>query len=212
VQQHSYWERGSQVVYREVWQNKVWTARPVTVVQDTPDLIVLYICFGTCWKIPERPAGFDDFAHFRLSGKWGFKDVIWKWGDALYWIEPGAAHAVHVMWSQSPREFVGWYVNMQEPVRRTQMGFDFMDQDLDIVVKPEVSEWHWKDEDVMQTGLELGIYTTQQVRDIRAEGERVVENIQRQAAPFDNSWLDWKPDPAWPIPTLPAGWDQLEHA
>ena len=87
-----------------------------------------------------------------------------------------------------------------------------MDQDLDIVVKPDVSEWHWKDEDVMQTGLELGIYTAQQVRDIRAEGERVVENIQHRATPFDNSWLDWKRDAAWPIPELPPGWDQLEHA
>ena len=87
-----------------------------------------------------------------------------------------------------------------------------MDQGLDIVVKPDVSEWPWKGEDVMQMGLELGIYTAQQVRDIRAEGERVVENIQRRTAPFDNSWLDWKPDPAWSIPTLPAGWDQLEHA
>jgi protein associated with RNAse G/E len=113
------------------------------------------------------------------------------------------------MWSQTPREFVGWYVNLQEPVRRTWLGFDFMDQDLDIVFQPDAREWHWKDEEVMQQGLELGIYTAQQVRDIRAEGERVVERIRRRTAPFDNSWLDWKPDAACPIPELSPGWDQL---
>lgn len=208
MQQHPYWERGSQVVYREVWRNKVWTARPVTVVQDTPDLTVLYICSGTRWKIPARPADAEDIAHCRLNGQWGLKDVVWKWGDTLYWIQPRAAHAVHIMWSQSPREFAGWYVNLQEPLRRTGIGFDFMDQDLDIVVQPDAHEWRWKDEDVMQQGLEMGIYTAQQVHDIRAEGERVIENIQRRAAPFDNRWLDWVPDADWPVPELPTGWDQ----
>jgi hypothetical protein len=209
MQQHSLWGRGSQVVYREVWRNKVWTARPVTVVQDTPDLAVLYICSDTRWKIPSRPAGYNDIAHARLSGEWGFKDVEWKWGDTLYWVQPGAGHAVHIMWNQVPREFVGWYVNLQEPIRRTRFGFDFMDQDLDIVVKPDACEWHWKDEDVMQQGLDLGIYTATEVQDIRAEGERVVERIRRRAAPFDDCWLDWKPDSGWPVPVLPAGWDQV---
>jgi len=46
------WAAGHQVVYREVWRGKVWTARPVTVVQDTLDGVALYLRSGTRWKLP----------------------------------------------------------------------------------------------------------------------------------------------------------------
>ena len=23
-------------------------------------------------------------------------------------------------------------------------------------------------------------------------------------------WADWRPDPAWPVPVLPSGWDRAE--
>jgi hypothetical protein len=36
MSQTPYWTTGNQIVYREVWRSKVWTAKPVTVVQDTP--------------------------------------------------------------------------------------------------------------------------------------------------------------------------------
>jgi hypothetical protein len=25
--------------------------------------------------------------------------------------------------------------------------------------------------------------------------------------PFDRDWKDWRPDPGWPFPQLPEGWD-----
>jgi uncharacterized protein len=25
--------------------------------------------------------------------------------------------------------------------------------------------------------------------------------------PFDRDWQDWRPDPRWPVPELPDGWD-----
>ena len=34
----SHWKAGNYIVYREVWQGKIWTARSVIVVQDEPDL------------------------------------------------------------------------------------------------------------------------------------------------------------------------------
>ncbi|HEV7721125.1 MAG TPA: hypothetical protein VGO60_07560, partial [Iamia sp.] len=39
---------------------------------------------------------------------------------------------------------------------------------------------------------------------VRAEGERVIAEAERGDPPFDGSWLDWDPDPAWAIPALPA--------
>ena len=56
MHQFPYWPTGSQIVYREVWRGKVWTARPVTVVQDAPDLIALFLCpalAGKCLLVAE---------------------------------------------------------------------------------------------------------------------------------------------------------------
>jgi hypothetical protein len=49
----------------------------------------------------------------------------------------------------------------------------------------------------------------EQAAEIRSEGERVVADIEAARFPFDGSWLDFRPDEAWPLPTLPAeGWDR----
>jgi hypothetical protein len=49
--------------------------------------------------------------------------------------------------------------------------------------------------------------TPDEVRLVRAEGERVVEMIESRAAPFNEGWPDWRPDPDWPVPVLPADWE-----
>ena len=208
MSQFSYWTAGSQIVYREVWQGKVWTARPVTVVQDTPDLIALYLCTGTRWKMPAPLDGSTDLLYCKLpTGNWKLVEKTWKW-DSLLLIPPGEAHAVHIMRGENG-EFVGWYINLQEPVRRTAIGFDFMDQDLDIVVKPDLSEWVWKDEAVLQRAQEIGILSVEEAREIRAEGERVIERIRTRASPFSDGWENWLPPSEWPIPSLPEGWNRL---
>lgn len=124
-------------------------------------------------------------------------------------IRPGEAHAVHVMWRAGGRAFVGWYINLQEPLRRSAIGFDFMDQDLDIVVEPDLSGWIWKDEAQFQRRQDLGLISDRQARAVRAEGERVVERIRNRASPFSDGWENWVPDPGWPVPSLPLGWDRL---
>jgi hypothetical protein len=95
--QSQYWTPGRQIVYREVWRGKVWTAKPVTVVQDAPDLVALFLCPGTRWKIPAPLDGNADLLHCKQDGNWQLVDTTWKWGDTLLLIHPGEAHAVHVM-------------------------------------------------------------------------------------------------------------------
>jgi len=51
------WQTGGAALLREVWRGKVWSAMPVTVVQDTRELVALYIAPGTIWKQPRRPDG-----------------------------------------------------------------------------------------------------------------------------------------------------------
>ncbi len=207
MNQPLYWSPGDHIVYREVWRGKVWSARSVTVVQDTPDLVVLYLCSGTRWKLPAGNR--DQWRHALQTVDWELRDVIWMWGDTLFLIRPGEAHAVDVLWRHETREFNAWYINLQEPLRRTAIGFDYMDQELDIVVKPDLSGWVWKDEDEFQKDVETGLTSPDQAREIRAEAERALERVRAKASPYSDGWETWHPPAGWPIPSLPEGWDKV---
>lgn len=198
-----HWNTGDQVLLREVWRGRVWSAKPVTVVQDGPDLVALYMAPGTRWKQPRTLDG----GPLRLPAEdWLLADVEWLGGYALHLATPGAGHSVVGLW-QADGTFSHWHVNLQEPLRRTSLGFDYMDQLLDIVVSPDLSEWAWKDEQELNEAQARGLISPARAREIRAEGERVIELIRARRPPFSSGWEHWSPDPAWPIPDLPAGWD-----
>jgi uncharacterized protein len=76
------------------------------------------------------------------------------------------------------------------------------------VIRPDRT-WHWKDEDHLAEAVEVGLFTFEQARAIRAEGERVIERVEAWTAPFDDGWESWRPDPEWPLPAIPAVWDEI---
>ena len=177
---------------------------PVTVVRDTPDLVALYLCPGTRWKLP---AG-EDFLSLLQAGAWRLRDVIAASGS-LFLIPPGEAYAVRTVGGLGERDLDGWYVNLQEPVRRTALGFDFMDHALDIVVAPDLSEWRWHDEDELREAQELGLFSAQLVSQIQTAGERIVDQIRTKSFPITDGWDKWLPPPEWSIPDLPTGWGEV---
>ena len=139
----SRWSAGDQVVLREIWGGRIWSGRPVTVVLDQPDLVGLYIPAGATWMRPVTP----DEGTMRLP-KSDWKLVATRQPiDALRLATPGADHSVLLLWPEGHGDLTCWYVNLEEPLRRTPTGFDYMDQTLDVVISPDFSEWHWKDED-----------------------------------------------------------------
>jgi hypothetical protein len=113
------------------------------------------------------------------------------------------------MWEAEGREFIGWYVNLQEPLWRTALGFDFMDQELDITVEPDLSAWHWKDEEHLLRAQRVGRFSAAQATETRAEGERVIQLMEEKASPFCDRWENWRPPAAWGIPELPVEWDKV---
>ena len=84
-----------------------------------------------------------------------------------------------------------------------------MDQELDIIVKPDLSGWVWKDEESFQNDVKTGLITPDQAREIRAEAERVLARLLAKAFPFGDGWETWHPPAGWPIPSLPEGWDKV---
>jgi predicted RNA-binding protein associated with RNAse of E/G family len=97
-------------------------------------------------------------------------------------------------------------VNLEIPRGRTEHTTDRSDGALDVVVAPDCS-WRWKDEDEADAAVAAGRITAADLTRLRAEGERVIALAEAGAFPFDGTWTDFRPDPDWPAPVLPAGLD-----
>ena len=132
-----------------------------------------------------------------------------EWDVSTLWIlEPDDWYAVWVSWLPDGPHW-GWYVNFQEPFRRTARGFQSMDLMLDIVVDPDRS-WRWKDEDEFELMIERGIYDSELAATVRSEADRIIAKIESNQAPFDQPWDAWKPPSDWGLPELPSNWEVLE--
>jgi hypothetical protein len=204
------WSSGDTVVLQEVWQDRVWAARPMTVVRDDGDSIVLWFPRGTTWKRPVVPASrrVDGSRAVRLAsclelGDWAFEDAEWD-VSTLWLMRAGEWHAQWVSWLEDGTHW-GWYVNLQEPFRRTAKGFESMDLVRDVLIDPDWS-WRWKDEDELAVFVDRGVFDEELETRVREEGLRVVRRAQRGEAPFDEPWPDWRPDPGWATPILPEDW------
>ena len=120
---------------------------------------------------------------------------------------PGAAHLVSLFWADADWTFLDWYIDLQAPFVRTPLGFDSRDDVLDIVASPNLT-WKWKDEDEFADAQRIGRFTPVEAAEIRREGERVIETIESGGWPFNMGWESWRPDPNWPIPAVPKGWQR----
>ena len=61
---------------------------------------------------------------------WRLADARWSGHHVLMLTPVGAAHSFWAHWDDAWR-FEGWYVNLQEPLRRTRFGWDTADEVLD---------------------------------------------------------------------------------
>jgi Protein of unknown function (DUF402) len=176
----------------------------MVVVQDHVDQRILFARNGFTFVAASR-----DGRLLRLpEGEWDLVERIWTKGPILSFAWPSAGAAVLLFFDPdwTPRN---WYVNLEAPLRPTGLGFDTEERILDIVVAPDLSAWEWKDEDELEDAVRRGLFTPDEAISLREEGERVRRRLVDREAPFDRDWSSWRPDPAWPVPTLPAGWDGL---
>lgn len=99
-----------------------------------------------------------------------------------------------VFWSRPNREFDCWYINLQQPFRRTTTGYDTLDMELDIVVPADLS-WRLKDDEVLEQRVREGRYTRDQVAEVRAEAKRVTDELDAGRKWWSDDWARWCPDP-----------------
>jgi hypothetical protein len=201
------WKPGDIIVYRGASPTRIWYAVPAFVVHDTEALLALYWPVGTCGKWRLKAPGKRVEIRDIVESPMDLVDNTWIKTDILVLITPGAAHAIYVMWEERTRRFLCWYANLQDPIRRTEIGFDTGDHILDVVFEPDHSGWRWKDEDELREAVTLEIFTEEAAARIRAEGERVIRMYAENYPPFCAGWEKWSPPVGWGKPVLPDGWD-----
>jgi Protein of unknown function (DUF402) len=162
-------------------------------VQDTPELLAVHIPEGSRFVSPPDSWPWDG-GHPWLRGT-----GRWEGHGPLILHRPGDAFTVWAMWRGPERALAYWYVNFQEPPRRTGAGFDTYDQELDIVVSLDGS-WELKDDELMDVWIERGRFTPAEVEAVRAEAARVAAMLDRGERWWDEAWAEWEPDPAWRVP------------
>lgn len=212
-------EPGRLVLHRNMRFGRIGSLRPCRVVLDDDRGLLLWLARGST-VVNEvttdgrgmRTMSFAEWLRHDYRPQAG----IWQGPGILKFLPPGAEHSVWWFFTDAG-DFAGWYVNLEEHGVRWDdgeaAGVDIVDQDLDIMVQPD-RRWAWKDEDEFTERLAFpGDYWVADEAAVRAEGRRVVRQIEAGEFPFDGTWCDYRPDPSWPVTTtLPAGWDRPQAA
>ncbi|MEU3188907.1 DUF402 domain-containing protein [Streptomyces sp. NPDC006923] len=215
-------EAGQTVVRRDVYRSgRVWTEQALRVVDDTGAALVTACVPGTEVRWPSlyakaladgdravRTEAFDAMA----TGEWSLADGVWQETEMLMWKPPAAWFSINAFYvpDGDGRRLRNWYVNFEQPTRRTREGFDTFDLTVDLVVDPDLSRWTWKDEDEYAHVRRLGIISDAEhraVEDARAEVLGMLADRSGLFAAADR-WAAWRWEPAWPVPRLPFPTDR----
>jgi hypothetical protein len=208
-------EPGQVILHRQFTGDRLVFVRAVRVVAHDERGLQLWIPHGTPMSatMTADGRGLRDmpFAEWVLVER-ELTHMTWRGPSIFMFMPPGAGHSVLFFWHPADT-FYGWYVNLEEPgvlwSDGEAAGIDICDQDLDMWVNPDRT-WEWKDEH--ELAERLGYPDHYWVADeaaVWAEGRRVAAQIEAGAFPFDGTWTDFRPDPAWELPSeLPKGWDR----
>lgn len=198
------WRPGDVIHVEEYWHDRLWAARPVNVVADDGDTLVLWSPRDSRWAVAGTPPGrqaprrrADWYRDLLERGDWVLTEAVWR--TPMRWIVP--RDAWHAVWIADDADAPWhWYVNFQEPFCRRPRAILATDLMLDIVVDAQ-RRWEWKDEPEFATLETAGLIGAATARSVRADATAVIRAIETGAAPFD-SRSAWAPDPDWPAPEL----------
>ncbi len=175
------------------------------VVADDPDCLVLYLP-------TDAPLGFAPGPWPTPSGSHPWDQgpgTRWQGHGVLHLQRPDDAYSVWAFWHGPERRFDGWYLNLQAPFVRTEIGIDTLDRELDIVTGIDGS-WRFKDLDLLESCVAHGRFTRGEADAILAEGRRLARMLDVGDRWWGDEWARWMPEPEWMNPpALPQGWDRV---
>jgi hypothetical protein len=199
------WQPGDAIVRREIVGGAPWLGWMVNVVEDSPNLLAIYSPPGSRFHFPPGDWPTPDGRH-----PWhGYQG--WQGQGTLMLQRPRDCYAVWLFWDGPDREFQGWYINLESPFTRTEIGIDTMDLELDIVVAPDRS-WSMKDVDLLWQRRQEGRFSLNDVRSILDLGDGIGRMLDDGDWWWDDEWIGWEPDPAWAVPAIPRNWELVDCA
>ncbi|MFF4577452.1 DUF402 domain-containing protein [Streptomyces sp. NPDC001389] len=208
------WAPGDRILWRyrghePGLEGRVHIARPVTVVQDTDELLAVWMAPGTeCVKpvLADGTSVHEEPLATRYTAPRTTRRARWFGTGVLKLARPGEPWSVWLFWDHG-WVFKNWYVNLEEPRTRWSGGVDSVDHFLDIAVHPDRG-WKWLDEDEFAQARRIGLIGPEQARRVEEAGRAALEVVEAWGPPFCDGWEDWRPDPAWEVPVLPEDWDR----
>jgi hypothetical protein len=207
------WNEGDVIALRFFPRGRLLWMLPVRVVEDSDEQIVLFLDAGTVIKKPVDPETGEEISRrlryrARFDVQWVLGNAVWRENSVLMVARPGQARSHWAFWTAHDWTFHAWYVNLQAPLARSNVGFDTEDHVLDVVIEPDLATWEWKDEEELADAVRVGRFTAADADQIRAEGMRAVQALNAREWPFNDAWSSWRPDPSWPLPTLQPDWEE----
>ena len=205
------WNPGDVISWRGIYRERIWHVQPTVLVEDSSEQVVLTLLPGTeCIAEETYPKGKKD-GHRRwhfINHDWQLATYTWRTNRLLLIFEPETYYSIILFWNDVSHDFLCYYVNFQLPFTRNPMAVDTLDLELDLIIHPDFS-YEWKDVDDYQQAIVHGFILPEWSREIEAATDKVMERLEKRDYPFDGSWLDWVPDPAWQPPRLPEDWADL---
>jgi hypothetical protein len=183
-------------VRRDVWRGRPWVGVAGIVVHDGPELLAVYVPEGAEIAVAE--------GEFPIVHPWSRRRA-WEGHGTIVLHRPGDAYSVCVFWDGPEREFACWYLNLEAPFVRTELGIDTRDHELDLW-SADGRTWRWKDAELMEQRVAEGVFTAEEAAAIEAEGARLYEEVSNGGGWWDESWAEWQPPPSWETPRLPLDW------
>lgn len=193
------WQAGEVAVLRYITTRDalIGMTWPCRVVADRDDRVALFM---------PRGATFQEWHPSPSAPDRELKRTV-SHSDVLRLMFAGRGYSIWLFWRGEgvERRFRGYYVNFEEPFRRTAIGFDTNDHALDLLVAPDL-RWTWKDRDEFDERVQQGIYSPAFAEWVYAQAEQVIGLVERRESPFSDGWEQWTPDPAWETPALVPNW------
>ncbi|MEV5505348.1 DUF402 domain-containing protein [Streptomyces orinoci] len=183
-------ENGEVIVRREILDDREWLVHPVRVVADDGHTLAVHLAQGTPLTFGTGP--------FRWGPHpWSALEPRWQSEGVLQLQRPGENYAVWGRWSGAV--FQGWYVNFQLPLRRTERGFDTLDQELDLWIPGDGSPHRWKDVAEFEERVRSGGFTAAEEKAVRAAAAEVAGLLERGECWWE-AWRDWRAPQEWEVP------------
>ncbi|MEW2528967.1 DUF402 domain-containing protein [Streptomyces sp. NPDC047071] len=206
-----HWAPGTPILwrYRANGGDGIHICRPVTVVEDSADLLAVWLAPGTeCVRpvLADGTAVHEEPLATRYTKPRTTRRGHWFGTGVLKLARPDEPWSVWLFWEPGWR-FKNWYVNLEEPRTRWSGGVDSEDHFLDLSVLPD-GTWRWHDEDEFEQARRAGLMDDGQAAAVRRAGRAAVAAIEAWGSPFADGWERWRPDAGWRIPALPGDWDR----